>query len=327
MNWRRVIRAIEPYPRENFRLKAIALLLALLMWVGVNSVESELQIIPDVPVEIVNLPDELAVANEWTGTIDVRLRGSAQRFRDIRAGQIGPRIDLSDANAGENIIALSADDLRVPLGTEVESIVPRDITVVLEERVVAAIPISSVVEGEPAPGYEVAGKILDPSTAWVSGPRSRVDRLDHVQTQMVNVAGRRDSFTQVVALRSGDPFVDLTSDREAELTIVINERAISMQYDGVPVAVVNSEFRVDINPQEIGVVVSGPPSILENLTIENLVVEIDATGLDPRADDYLIEPQINFRPESLAESLSVIALTPQRRINVHVYPTPAQRDQ
>jgi YbbR domain-containing protein len=327
VNWRQVIQAIEPYPRENFRLKAIALLLALLMWVGVNSVESELQIIPDVPVEIVNLPDELAVANDWEGTIDVRLRGSAQRFRDIRAGQIGPRIDLSDARAGENIISLSAEDLRVPLGTQVESIVPRDITVVLEERVVAAIPISSVVEGEPATGYEVAGKILNPSTAWVSGPRSRVDDLDHVQTQMVNVAGRKDSFTQVVALRSGDPFIDLTSDNEAELTIVIQERAINMQYDGVPVAVVNSEFRVDINPQEIGVVISGPPSILEDFTIENFVVEIDAAGLDPRADDYLIEPRISFQPEILAESLSIIALTPQRRINVHVYPTPAQRDQ
>jgi len=99
MNWRHFIRAIEPYPRENFRLKAIALLLALLLWVGVNSVESELQIIPDVPVELVNLPDELAIADEWQGTIDVRLRGAAQRFRDIRAGQIGPRIDLSDASA------------------------------------------------------------------------------------------------------------------------------------------------------------------------------------------------------------------------------------
>lgn len=327
MNWRHLIRTIEPYPRENFRLKAIALLLALLLWVGVNSVESELQIISNVPVELQNLPAELAIANEWQGVLEVRLRGSAQRLSDIRAGQIGPQIDLSDARAGENIIPLGAEDLRIPLGMEVESIMPRDITVVLEERVVAAIPISSVVEGEPAEGYEVAGKILDPSTAWVSGPRSRVDALDHVLTQMVNVAGRQDSLTQVVALRSADPFIDLTSDPEAELTIVIRERAINMQYDGVPVAVINSEFRVDINPQEIGVVISGPPSTLENFTVENLVVEIDATGLDPRADDYLVEPRISFQPEELAESLSVIALTPQRRINVHVYPTPAQRDQ
>jgi len=327
MNWRHLIRAIEPYPRENFRLKAIALLLALLLWVGVNSVESELQFIPDVPVEPVNLPDDLAYADEWQRTIVVTLRGSPRRLQEVRAGQIGPQIDLSAARAGENIIPLGAEDLRLPLGTQVESIVPREITVVLEERVVAAIPISSVVEGEPATGYEVTGKILDPPTAWVSGPRSRVDGLDHVQTQMVNVAGRQDSFTQVVALRSGDPFIELTSDLEADLTIVIRERAINMQYDGVPVAVVNSEFRVDINPQEIGVVISGPPSILADFSIENLVVEIDAAGLDPRADDYLVEPRISFQPEILGESLSIIALTPQRRINVHVYPTPAQRGQ
>jgi len=324
MNWRRIVRAIEPYPRENFRLKAIALLLALLMWVGVNSVESELQIISDVPVELLNLPPDLAVANQWQSTIAVRLRGSAQRLSDIRAGQIGPQFDMSDARVGENIIPLSAADLRVPLGTEVESIVPRDIYVILEERVVASVPISSVVEGEPAEGYEVTGRILEPATAWVSGPQSRVDVLGHVLTQMVDVSGRRDSFTQLVTLRLDDPFIELTSNREAELTIVIGERAINMQYDGVPVTVVNSEFRVDINPQEIGIVISGPPSILEDFTVENFVVEIDAAGLDPRADDYLIEPSISFRPESLAESLSVIALTPQRRINVHVYPTPVR---
>jgi hypothetical protein len=315
------MRAIEPYPRENFRLKAIALLLALLLWVGVNSVESELQIISDVPVELVNLPDGLAIAAEWEFAVDVRLRGSAQRFSEIRAGQIGPRIDMSDARPGENIIHLSADDLRVPVGTQVESIVPRDISVVLEDRVFASIAISSVVEGEPAPGYEVVGKTLDPSTAMVSGPRSRVEALDHVQTQMVNVAGRQDTFTQIVALRSGDRFVELTSDSSAELTIEIRERAISTQYDGVPVAVVNSELRVDINPQEIGVVLSGPPSVLADLTVENIIAEIDASGLDPRAEDYLIEPTIRFQPERLEESVTLIALTPQRRINVHVYPT------
>jgi YbbR domain-containing protein len=324
LDWRSLVRAIEPHPRENFRLKAVALLLAMLLWVGVNSAESELQIIPDVPVELVNLPDELAIAGEWQDTIDVRLRGSAQRVSEIRAGQIGPRIDMSEARAGENIIQLGAEDLRVPLGTQVESIVPRDIPIVLEERVVASIQISAVVEGEPASGYEVTGKILSPSTAWVSGPRSRVEALDHVQTQMVNVAGRQDSFTQIVALRTGDRLVELTSETEAELRIEINERAINMQYDGVPVSVVNSELRVDINPEEIGIVISGPPSVLADFTVENLVAEIDASGLEPRAEDYLIEPQISFQPERLAESLSVIALTPQRRINVHVYPTPAR---
>ncbi|MFQ5742641.1 MAG: YbbR-like domain-containing protein [Acidobacteriota bacterium] len=324
MKWKDLLRAIEPSPGENFNLKVVALGLALLLWVAVNGEES-VPIIQSAPVELVNLPPGLALADEYRESVDVRIRGSARRIRDLTPGVVRVRLDLSNAHAGENTMVLSDEFIAVPLGLEVTRVNPAEIHLLLEERVEATVPILSVIEGEPAAGYEVVAKRLQPSVALVNGPRSRVAHLDRLRTQTVDVTGLKQSFSQRVAIRSEDPFVELAEEREVQLTIEIREAAVTVQYDGVEVIVINSPYRVDINPRQIGVIVSGPPSVLEDFDKQHLRAAIDAEGLEPRREDYLIEPVVNFEPASLADVLEVIAITPQRRLNVHVYPSERRR--
>jgi hypothetical protein len=68
-----------------------------------------------------------------------------------------------------------------------------------------------------------------------------------------------------------------------------------------------------------------PPSVLEQIDIQRMRLVIDAEGLQPRAGDYLLEPTVQFEQEGLAESIEVIDMYPQRRINVRVYSQPARQ--
>jgi hypothetical protein len=152
-----------------------------------------------------------------------------------------------------------------------------------------------------------------------------LEALEYIPTETVDVGGSRDSFTQSVPLITGSRLLELSDTRNVELSVVIRERAVTEQFDAVPVVVINNRYRVAVNPGELSVVLQGPPSVIGQVSIENLEMVIDATGLAPRAEDYRIAPQVRFNPAELGDQLEVLATYPQREIDVHVYDQPGSR--
>jgi hypothetical protein len=89
--------------------------------------------------------------------------------------------------------------------------------------------------------------------------------------------------------------------------------------------VINSAFRTAVNPQQLSVVLSAPPSVLEQVDVERLRMVIDAEGLQPRNEDYLLEPRVQFGQEALSEQIEVISMYPQRRVNVRIFNGPSRQ--
>lgn len=321
----RVLKVIEPHPGKHFKDKAIAVGLALMVWVAVNAEETVLEIFGPVPVVLENRPSDLAIASDYRQTVSIRVRGSQLDLRNVTAGRLSPRIDLSGAVAGENVFQILSANLNVPSGVQIERIDPAEIVIVLEDLLENYVPISPVTSGEPAAGYEVVGKSTDPEMTWVSGPRSAVEALERVETAIVDVRGRSESFSQVVALVSGNPLIELAEEREVAMRVDILERPETMEFEAVPVEVINAQYQVVVNPDNLVVLLRGPPSLLEQIDVETLRLVIDAAELAPRAGDYLIAPAIDFGQEQLDELIELVITYPQRQINVHVFNQPARR--
>lgn len=322
---RRFIRAIEPHPGEHFKDKLIAVGLALVVWFGVNDPETLQQVFQAIPVGTVNLPEHLAFAGEVEDTLTVWVNGSESDLDGVFLGRLSPEIDLSNAVAGENFYQILPEDVRTPSGVSITTIDPAQIRIMLEAKQQKSVRVAAVTSGEPAPGYEVVGRSTDPETALVSGPRSLVEALEQILTSTVDLSGKRGPFTQTVTLVPGSRLITLPQQRTVELRIEIVEQAISEQFDGIEVVVINNRFQVTVNPQVLGVVLSGPPSVLAELDVARMRMVIDAAELEPRAEDYRIAPTVEFEQAALGERVEVEALYPQRRINVHVFQQPARR--
>jgi len=91
---------------------------------------------------------------------------------------------------------------------------------------------------------------------------------------------------------------------------------------GIEVTVINAASRVVVNPAIIGLVLQGPASVLANLTPGDFIATIDVEGLPPQAADYRIEPLIRLESAELASRVQVLAITPQNRLDVHVFAEP-----
>ncbi|MGD8331596.1 MAG: CdaR family protein [Acidobacteriota bacterium] len=317
----RVLRAIEPHPGEHFKDKIIAVSLAFLVWFAVNSEQSTLYDFQDVPVRLVNLPDNLALAADFQDTLAIRVSAVQRDLERLRSapGLLSPEIDLSDARAGENIFPIDDREMNVPAGVSIVSVEPPQVSIVLEQREEKLVAVSPVISGEPVAGFEVAGRSTDPEAVMVSGPRSVIDALERVETAVVNVSNRSETFTETVPLSIGNRLVQLPQRRTVQLHVDIAEKPINEQFDGVEVVVINNRYRVAVNPQQLGVVLSGPPSVLNRLDATQIQLVIDAAELEPSPDDYRIEPTVRFSDPEIGDTVQVVALYNQRVVNVHVY--------
>jgi hypothetical protein len=315
---------LRVHPLEHLNLKILALALAIVLWSLVPDT-SVPHIVRGVPVLLENIPTELALAEPFNATVDVLVTGTVLRTRDILPGELSPRLDMFGAFAGDNVITLAPGDIPTRLGVSVDRIQPAQVRIMLDDRLVAELPVSPVVEGTPAEGFDLYEATAEPASVRVSGPRSAIEGLSSVPTEVISVAGRSETLTRSVAVVADNPVVSVEGSPTVQLTLTIEEVAITSQIEGVSVTVVNATRRVVVNPELIGVVLRGPPSVLRSLTPENILATIDAGGLEPRADDYRVVPDIEIVPETVARRVEVIAITPQRRIDVHVFDQPAER--
>ena len=88
---------------KNWILKAVSLCLAIMLWyfvVGEDQVDMKIQ----VPIEIINLPANLTIANEYKKNIDVAVRGPRSVILDLRNRNITRPVDLSSAQPGTIVI-------------------------------------------------------------------------------------------------------------------------------------------------------------------------------------------------------------------------------
>ncbi len=303
---------------DNLYLKAFALMLAVGLWSVVPD-PSVLHIVPGVPVQIDSIPGDLALSEPLAVTLDVSVRGSALRTRDLRPGELAPRIDMFDMFEGDNTVLLTPDMINVPFGVTVQSIDPPRLTINLERRVRRELAVNVVVEGSPHGDYQIYDKLVEPPTVPVSGPASRMAALDTIAAEKVGVTGRQESLVRTVRVIPEDPTLRLEGASEVQVTVAIEERPINFQLQGIEVNVVGAATRVVLNPAVIGVVLEGPPSVIANLLPENFIATIDVEGLAARADDYRLEPVIRLDPAELARRVRVIAITPQRSLDVHIF--------
>jgi hypothetical protein len=321
---RRIFKVIDPRPDKHFKDKTIAVGLALMVWAAVNVEEAVPEIFDPVPVVLENLPPHLAIAGDYRQTISVRVRGSQRDLSNLTPGQLIPRIDLSAAVAGETGYPILPENLNVPSGVQIERIDPAEITIVLEDSLEKEVLISPVTSGEPATGYEVVGKSTDPEMTWVRGPQSVVEVLERIETATVDVRDRNESFSQVVTLLAGNTLVELMEGREVDMQVNILEQPETIEFEAVPVEVINAEYQVAVNPDNLTVFLRGPPSLLEQIDLEALRLLIDAAELAPQDEDYLIAPSIDFAQEELGDLIELVTTYPQRQINVHVFNQPAR---
>jgi YbbR domain-containing protein len=246
---------------ENWLLKAISLCLAVLLWYFVVG-EDQLDITMKVPIEVINLPRDLTISNQYKKEIEVSVRGPRSIVLDLKNRNISRPVNLSDAKPGTIVIKNDETSISFPKGITVQRLQPKNITLLLDQLVQKDFTIEPVTQGKPAKGYILQKLYLDPDRLVISGPKNILDRDVALKTYVIDLEGLNHSTTLQVHLNLDPDFLDLLGETVVTAKLDVREKLVVRTVDSIPVNVREAGVPVMVQPDSITVEARIPENLI-----------------------------------------------------------------
>jgi hypothetical protein len=177
---------------ESLALKLVSLLLALILWITILGFKRE-EIKKNVKLEPL-LPPGMVLVNKPPSNIQFSLAGPRVLLKDVEKKIPPIRPDLRRSRDTTISISISEELLgELPAGIRVTGFYPPNVILRLEEVVERYVTVKPTVNGSPAEGYEIATIKSNPLKVAVSGPKSLVQGLEFVGTDIVDAHDLKDS--------------------------------------------------------------------------------------------------------------------------------------
>ena len=208
---------------NNWGLKLISLLFALLLWyfvVGEDKIDTTIYI----PVEIVNLPRELVIANQFKKQLEATVSGPRGLIGSLNRQRITRTINLDKAIPGTIVIRNEPETIQFPRGITVSRIQPSHITLLIDELIEKELPVQAKTTGTPASGRELVEVIFEPKTIKISGPKAIVGREKFLTAKAINISGLKEPTAVQVPLVLRPALLELMGETVVTANVVIREK-------------------------------------------------------------------------------------------------------
>lgn len=252
---------------EDWALKLTALGITLGLWLmvtGFLSTPTTKRL--TVPLNL-SISSNAQITNAPREEVDIEISGDKGTIERMNRSDLAATVDLADRAPGEQIVSLTPDNVFVPLpqGVRVTEVAPSRIAVTLEAVEEKEVEVRADQKGNPAAGYELYEVSVQPPSIRVRGPASVVRTLDFVQTDRIDLAGKKEDFTaRQVPVRSPNPQAAVLNTF-VDVLVRIGERRIERM------------FSVDVlaRPDKTATfTLYGPRSVLAKARAELFVVEM-----------------------------------------------------
>jgi len=256
--------------RKDMLLKVVSLCLGALLWylvVGEDQVDINIQ----VPIEVLNLPENLVISNQSHKELNVTVRGPRSIMQELRNQNISRPVDMSKAGPGTIVIKNEKDSIPLPRGTSVLRLQPANITLSIDQLIQKTIPINAVTEGEVSAGYKLRQITMDPDKIIVSGPKTVLESALALQSYVINLDGLNHSITLPVHLNLSADFVNLIGETVVVAKIEVQEKFIKKTVDKIPINVKDASRSVIVEPDSITVVAVIPENLVRDTPVPSML--------------------------------------------------------
>ncbi len=128
--------------------------------------------------------------------VRIGIRGTSSQIQNLNPFQVSVSVDLRDAEKGAREVVLTARDVLLPEGLQVDSIVPQSIVVELDRVVQEIRQVEPALIGEPAAGAMVLRSEVLPPQVLIRGPESLLENLKSLTTGPVSLDGHALDFEE-----------------------------------------------------------------------------------------------------------------------------------
>ena len=241
---RKIVDRVFSFPRpKNWVLKLLSLLFAMFLWYFVVG-EDKVDMTVTIPVEIVNLPRDLVISNQYKKQLEVTVSGQRSLIRGMGSQHISRTIDLSKATPGTIVKQNHPDSISLPRGLSILRVQPPTITLLLDRLIQKELPIKPILVGKVHDNYLLESVTVDPPTLEISGPQTILAQEKNLATSPVDINGLTAPAVKQVSLALKPEIADLIGEPVVAVRLNVVELKKEMILSDIPI-----EFDTAEGPQ------------------------------------------------------------------------------
>ncbi len=261
---------------KDLLIRCFSLLLAVILWYfvgGENRIDKNVM----VPVEVINLPQNLVISNQYKKEIEVSVSGPRTIIADMDKGVVR-QVDLSKADPGTLVVNNSFDTISVPRGVTVKRVQPSSIILSLDRLIEKKVPILVRTIGRVESGYYLKSKSTRPRTILITGPETILQKVDKIFTRPVNITGMTQSGKFQAPLELSSQLVDLIGETSITVEFDIRPEGIPTTIENIAVEATLDGEKVPVTPAVVRVVALVPKVLLAERQDPVSLVKVVAHG-------------------------------------------------
>jgi YbbR domain-containing protein len=298
---------------KNILPKIIVILSAIVLWFLIVSGRTYIGVV-DLPLTVYEPREDMTLGEVLPQTVKVRVEGSGRAlyFQGwtkkssliLDVGAINEKYRISLKNYFKerpNQVRLQSDM------TFLEVVYPDSIDVFIEQKIEKTVPVDIRTDISVKSGFIQVNK-PEPQNVLLTGPENKLNKIDHLQTEVLKRENVDLPFSVEVPVLNPDPELMTVDPRQLPVDInveMIGERSIG----NVPIRVKNQpdDLQIQFIPNTVVLRITGGNNQIQSLTSSDFYVYFD----------YLAQwfPNKNFytvKVTSPEEVLDVIRMVPEQ---------------
>lgn len=318
------MRGLISFFPQNLTSAVMAVVMALLVWVGATSLELERVSFPTsaqaqgIPIQLKNKPEGLMVLDGEEQFVRVDLSVLRDEMNRLTISDFVAEADLTGLGPGEHQIPVTIRAQPYAPPSRLLGPIPDRIIVELDEIITRTLPIEAeLLDRSSLPQtYRVLNVTSEPTSITISGPRTVVEPIEKVVAQ-ARIEGARETVVrtarpQLVGLATADSRWVTTTLDEVGVQIEIGLRPgyrdliVRVDVQGEPAA---GYWVSSITPEPALVTVVGQPEVISALNGIVATEPIDVSELSEGSFTRATRLQLPEGVSPLNEGIVEVAIT------------------
>ena len=176
------------------------------------------------PIQYRNIPKNLEISSDIVEQVHLVLRGPSPLLSRLTGSQMPVILDLAAIHEpGQSTFTIDRRNVSLAAGIILERAVPSQIRLRMDERSYKSVPILARFENVPD-GMRVASVLITPDRLTIVGPKSRVNQIDVLEADPVNLAGARNQAELRTTAFSGSPLVTFQSSPSVTVRVTLQPK-------------------------------------------------------------------------------------------------------
>jgi len=170
---------LKKYILNDWKLKGLSLLLAVMLWFAVSYVgESKLSV--SVPVLPANLEKDFMIKSMDAENLLVMISGPVSVLKNLSPKDIKVPIDIGELKNGRHIVNVEKTNIIVPKGVKIEAVKPDYVAIEIERTLEKRLKTIVKLDSKWKAMYSV--KSWYPQYVTAEGPKMSLEKIETIET-------------------------------------------------------------------------------------------------------------------------------------------------